>query len=215
MISVYLDEIYFRGDFLKIIGLCGGSGVGKGLVGKIFSAFDIPTIDTDKVYHELISARSDCTEAIAACFGDKVLNSDGSISRPQLRNAVFYDNSEENLKKLNSITHKFILAHTNLMISEYKKCKKNAVLVDAPLLFESGFNKKCDIIVAVKAERETRINRIINRDSITRLDAIKRIDSQINDEFLELHADYVIENSDGFVQIFEQVEKIIKNIFKE
>lgn len=197
---------------MKVIGLCGGSGSGKGFIGKMFLSLDIPTIDTDKVYHELISKKSDCTLALIDEFGTDILNPDGSVSRPALRSLVFSHGTRERLNRLNEITHKFILNKTEELIKEYERLGKKAVIIDAPLLFESGFNQKCDIIILVTAEREVRIKRIMERDLITREAAERRIDSQLSDELLKERVDIVIDNSHDGDAALKKVVEISKRI---
>jgi dephospho-CoA kinase len=182
------------------------------VVSKAFSAFDVPSIDTDAVYHGLISDKSDCTKSLVDFFGAEIEKPDGSIDRIALRNTVFRDKSGEKLKQLNKITHRHVLLETEKIIENYRKSGKKAVIIDAPLLFESGFNEKCDVVVAVVALRELRIQRIINRDGITKAEAEQRIDSQTSDEFLVSHSDYVINNSNGFTAVFDAVCEIMKKI---
>ena len=199
---------------MKILGLCGGSGSGKGFVSKIFAKFDIPSIDADEVYHGIVSKKSDCVNELSSVFGKEILNPDGSLNRRELAKIVF---SEKNSRvdKLNEITHKFILSEVEKIIESYRKSSKKAVLFDAPLLFEAGFDKKCDKIISVIADEELRIERIVKRDMITEQKARLRINSQKNDDFLISNSDFVIYNSGDYENAYRQTEKIIKEILKE
>ena len=84
--------------------------------------------------------------------------------------------------------------------------------MDAPLLFESGFDTECDLVVSVTAPRATRIDRIIERDGISREQAERRIDSQLDDEFLRDHSDIIIENKSDLVRLSAEVKKITDRI---
>ena len=87
-------------------------------------------------------------------------------------------------ERLNKIAHFFVLDEVRNIIKSLSDSGYDAVLVDAPLLFESGFDKECDIILCVISEKNARIKRIMARDNITRDAAVKRIDAQLSDEFL-------------------------------
>lgn len=195
-----------------IIGLCGGSGSGKGAVSKIFYEHGIPSIDTDAVYRELTVPGAQLLETLSSIFGNSVINSDGSLNRKKLSAIVFSDTEKHKL--LNSVTHKAILEESEKIITSYKNDGYPGVIVDAPLLFESGFNKKCDIIIAVTAPPEIRIRRITARDSITAEAAKQRIASQHSDEFLIENSDYVIENDGDLNALSNKVNEIAKIILK-
>jgi len=193
----------------KIIGLCGGSGSGKGTVGKTFSDNGYLVIDTDKVYRELTDTSSPCLLALIDEFGREILNSNGALDRKKLASVVFSDKKKH--ARLNEISHKFVLREVREKISTSldKYC---GAVVDAPMLYESGFDKECDHVLAVICDREVRIERIILRDNIPRDAAIKRIDSQITDAELISMADFVIENNSDLNSLKLQVEDIIKKL---
>lgn len=197
---------------MKIIGLAGGSGSGKGTVAELFlTHYGIHSIDTDALYHSLTSQKSECLDALASEFGEEIISSDGALDRAALSRIVFFgDNADERRKRLNEISHYFVLAETRAMIDERRECGDFAVLVDAPLLFESGFDKECDAVISVIADRETRIDRIIKRDAITRDRAEKRIDSQVSDEFLREHSDFIIENNSNTTALLTEISSVVK-----
>ena len=205
---------------MKIIGLCGGSGCGKGMVSSLFLKLGIPSIDTDLVYKEITSFRSSCIEALIEAFGESIANEDGSLNREVMRSKVFFDqNKESNIKLLNRITHKFILDETRKRIDQYEAKGKNAVIVDAPLLFESEFDKLCDVTVAVIADEDKRIDRIMSRDGISYDHAKNRINSQLSTSELIKKVDLVIENNGDINELSSKVTKIYdyikENYFKE
>ena len=199
---------------MKIIGLCGGSGSGKGTVCSVFKTLGIPSIDTDAVYRDMVSKDSPCLRALTLEFGKEILLDDGSLNRKLLAQIVFSgDDKETKLKLLNSISHKYILEETERIIDKYKQAGYFAAIIDAPVLFESGFNKKCDLTICVIANHETRINRIVARDGITSRQASARIASQKSDEELISLCDYYIENNGDFDSLFNTVSAIKKHIF--
>jgi len=194
------------------IGICGSSGSGKGYVCKLFSTYGFKWIDTDRVYRDLATPKSACVKELKECFGEDVLNSDGSLNRKSLSKIVFEgEGSQQRLDKLNKITHRHIKRETEQMISECEENGYRGALIDAPVLFESGFDKMCDITICVTAPRELKLKRIVNRDNITLEKAEARINSQLSDEELRKKCTYEIDNSEG-ADIEKQILEILKNI---
>lgn len=192
---------------MLIIGLTGPSGSGKGHVGKYLKEKNIPSIDTDAVYHALLIPPSECLDELTNVFGREILTSDGTLDRAALARIVFSD--EEKLKTLNSVTHKYILARTDELLRGYAKDGYAAAIVDAPALFESGYDKKCDFVITVTAPRELRIKRIIKRDGLSQEAATRRIDAQKSDEFYSSRSKYtVINNEDD--EAVKQIDSILE-----
>jgi dephospho-CoA kinase len=137
---------------------------------------------------------------------------DLKISRKQLAAVVFADKNK--LSRLNEITHYYILRAVRRRIAKAKREGCAGVLVDAPLLFESGFDKECDIIISVLADREERIKRIIKRDKLTYEKALARINNQASDDFIIKRSNYVIYNN-GDQQSISESAANIANIIKQ
>lgn len=195
-----------------VIGLCGGSGSGKGEVSHIFAEFGIPAIDLDAVYHDITSKPSDCLDELTKAFGVEILADNGALDRSRLRHIVFNsENSDQKLKLLNKISHHYVLKKTELIIEDYKNNGASAVIIDAPLLFESGYNQKCNIIIGVIANKDIRIERIIRRDGIDRESAELRISKQLSDEYISANSDFIIVNNHSIESLRKEVYKIIKN----
>ena len=192
-----------------LVGLCGRSGSGKGFVSRIFADLGIPSIDTDLVYRRLTSASdhpSECISELARAFGDKVVNKDNSLNRDEMRKIAFGSN-RDNLTLLNTITHKHILRETLAQASELSKIGHRIVIIDAPLLYESGFDKMCSLNICVSADNESCIERITSRDCISREAALSRLNTQKSREDLESLSDIVINNgTDVKYGIYDQVK---------
>lgn len=201
---------------MKIIGLCGGSGSGKGSACEIFNKLGIPSIDTDAVYREITDAPSECVSALRMEFGDNIINENGSLNRRKLAELVFSgEDSAGRLSRLNEISHKFILDEVRRRLAEYEQIDAVAAIVDAPVLFESGFDTECDILICVIAEKEVRIGRIMSRDGITREGAELRIASQISDEELVSRCHYMIRNDSDLHHLKQEVKTVLKKILEK
>lgn len=185
-----------------IIGLCGRSGAGKTTVCSEFEKYGIMSIDTDRVYRRLTRPEekgipSALVRILADNFGEDVITPEGELNRRALAAKVFGEGNEERLALLNRLTHKAILDKTDEMIVEFFKSGAKGVIVDAPALFESGFHKKCHLIVCVTAPEDSLMRRIMKRDSLSAEEALRRLSSQISERELRLRSDYVIETVDG------------------
>ncbi|MBE6586865.1 MAG: dephospho-CoA kinase [Ruminococcaceae bacterium] len=196
---------------ILVIGLCGRSGSGKGYVCERFSAFGIPSVDTDKVYREILEKEgSQCLAELVAEFGKDIL-SEGKLDRRALSAIVFAPGNENKLERLNAITHKYILSETNERIESYKKNGCRAVLVDAPVLFESGFDSICDFTLCVTAPDSVCVERICARDSRTKEEALSRLANQKSADELRRLCSFEIVN-DGEADVLAQVLEVINKL---
>ena len=194
------------------IGICGSSGSGKGYVCKLFSTYGYKWIDTDRVYRDLATPKSECVKELKEYFGASILNPDGSLNRKELSKSVFEgENSKERLNQLNKITHIYIQRETERIIKESEQNGYKGVLVDAPVLFESGFYILCDVTICVTAPLNTKLQRIISRDGITYEKALARVSNQLTDDELRAKCTYEIDNS-GSKSVEAQITEIISNL---
>lgn len=194
---------------MKIVGLTGGSGTGKGTVAEIFAEYGIPSVDTDAVYHELLENDRELNLELAAAFGAGILGEGGKVNRKLLAATVFgKENTPALLHTLNQITHKYVMSETKKRLAEYANTAP-AALIDAPLLFEAGLDSWCEAVIGVLADRETRIQRVMKRDGIDRAAAIRRIDAQPDDNFFRERCNIVLENNGDLAQLKEKVRDIL------
>ncbi len=205
-----------RKDLPVLIGLCGRSGSGKGVVSSFFAEFGIPSVDTDRIYHEMTGPRpaggerSSVMERIVRRFGTEVENPDGSLNRKALAGIVFGRNGERALSDLNGITHRAILDEAERRATELLKEGYGIVIVDAPLLFESGYDKRCDMIIAAYAPAPVLTRRIADRDGISLAAARRRLASQRKIKRSEV--DEVIDTHRSFDEIRESVRLMAENM---
>lgn len=169
-----------------------------------------PIIDADIISREILKKGELAYKKIIDKFGYQILNPDGEIDRKRLRELVF--NEKNKLKILNDITHPEILNRINEEIEFYKNNGYSMCVVDAALLIETGFYKHVDIVMLVYCDRETQINRLMNRDGLTYEQAIKIINSQMDFEEKKKFADYIIDNSKDIENTKSQLNYIINSI---
>lgn len=186
-----------------IVGITGSSGAGKSEVSKLLAKeYDAYLIDADKIAKNLSKENADYLNEIVVSFGQEILKKDGTLNRKRLGEIIY--NSEEKRELLNSITFKYIVSKIKTLIE--KNYEKKAIIIDAPLLFESGLNNICDTIIGVIAKKEIKVKRLIARDSLEQETLEKRIDSQKDDDFFVKNCNIVIENN------FETQEELKRNI---
>ena len=195
---------------MKIVGITGQSGSGKSLLSKYIAEAGIPCINADTVYHSMLTPPSKCLDAIAKAFGNKVLSPDGSLDRATLSAIVFSD--ERNLDLLNATVLPLVIEKIKEIITELEKLSHTTVAVDAPTLIESGFNEECDLVVSVLAPTDTRVERIMARDGISKEKAIARISAQKNDAFYIAASDVTILNDTNEAQFVREAESLIQRI---
>lgn len=201
---------------MKVIGLCGGSGSGKGAVCEFFREKGILCIDTDLVYRDLTSRPGPLLQELKREFGKEIITDENTLNRKALAKIVFSsENSNEKLHRLNEIAHKYILDETRAMLRWQSADGAELSVVDAPVLFESGFDKECDIIISVIADKTTRISRIIARDGISAEQAEERISSQMCDDELVRRSNCVIHNNGSLDELKTTVFALIDELTKK
>ena len=179
---------------MTVIGLTGSIASGKSLVAEILKEKGAVLIDADVVAREVVEPGTEGWNQIRTEFGDAILNPDGTINRKELGNMVFA--SPGLLKKLNNIVHPFIIKEISREINLFRARTGNQVMViDAPLLIEAGMQHMADEVWVVDVPDEVRVKRLMQRDRLTREQALDRIKSQMPAEEKKKYADIVIDNS--------------------
>lgn len=198
------------------IGLTGPTGAGKGTVAALLAEMGIPSIDTDRVYRELLVPPSACLTDLAARFGQEILTEDGGLDRAALAARVFAPGREAELAALNAIAHPHILGEVRRCLAVYgeswsKTGEPIAVLVDAPQLYESGFDGECDLICSVLAPKQDRLRRIMERDGISEDRARARMQAQRSDSFYR-KAGYLLVNDGDLSSLRKQAQEFYRYV---
>lgn len=190
-----------------ILGVTGSFGSGKTTVSVFFKTFGAKVIDADKLAHESILPKGRCYKKIIVSFGKGILRSDGTIDRPKLGSIVF--GNKKLLKELSNIIHPEVIKKMENII---KKSKTKIIVLDIPLLIESGLEKLVDKLIVVKINRREQLKRIRNKTALSRKDILKRIDSQIPLRVKTRLADFIIDNSATVEETKKQTRKIMKQL---
>ena len=190
-----------------IIGLTGASGSGKSFAASFFFEKGFFVIDFDKISREICGNGEPCLKELTEYFGDDIIDADGNLKRKVLGDIVFKDSAK--LAVLNTITRKYIL-EKSCMLKEQNKDK--IIVYDAPLLFEAGLNKECDVVLSIICDRDTMIQRIVQRDGISYETALGRLNSQQSNDFYIKNSDFYIENSSTTEEFRQKLEQLLKEL---
>ena len=170
-----------------ILGITGGTGSGKTtLLQEIQKAGGL-ILDCDAIYHDLLKTDKALLAAIDNRFPGCVEN--GSLERKKLGAIVFADPAA--LQDLNAITHSAIKA----AVSKALEAQPQLAAIDAIALFESGLDKLCDVTIAVIADPQIRVQRLMARDTITAEYANSRISAQPDNAYFQARCDHTLENN--------------------
>lgn len=191
----------------KIVGLTGGIATGKTQVSNYLKTFGIPIIDADIVTKMVEAKGHEGLVAIISEFGEDFLDVNGELDRKKLAQTVFSSDSE--LKRLVRVINPFIGSEIYRQINELKD--QTMVVLDAPTLFENGYNSIVDETVVVYTDPVTQLSRLINRNQLSITDAMARINSQWSLETKRDLADVIIYNSKGFDLTKLQIDDWLRN----
>ena len=162
---------------MKIIALTGGIACGKTTLANMLRELGAPVIDADAISRSLTAPGGEALPALREAFGSEVFQNDQTLNRAALAARVFQN--PEQLRKLNAVTHPLIIER---MQSEIERCRKSGapvVVLDVPLLFETGLDRLADETVCVSAPLPVQLKRLMTRNGLTEEQAMRRIQSQM------------------------------------
>jgi dephospho-CoA kinase len=193
---------------MRIIGLTGSIGMGKSTTLQMFADEGVPVYDADAAVHAVYA--STAVPLVEAAFPGTT--ADGKVDRQKLSQRVLGD--PEALKKLEQIVHPLLGAHRQKFLEEAEKSDAPIVLMDVPLLFETGGEKRMDAVVVVTAPAELQRQRVLARDNMTaeKLDAI--LARQTPDAEKRKRADFVVDTSRGLDPVRADVKDILAKVAK-
>ncbi len=190
---------------MKIIGVTGSSGAGKTELCKfIQKSYDAEIIDADQVAKKLSKKGTMYLNSIVDSFGSDIVYKNGALNRKKLANMIYEDDKKR--EQLNSCTFDYIVQEIKNKINTTNH--KEIILIDAPLLFESGLDSICDFVIVLISERDEQIKRICKRDGISEEDAIKRLNAQSSNEFFLESGDVIVYNNKTLKDLEKEVKKL-------
>lgn len=191
-------------------GLTGGIASGKSTVTRTFRKHNIPMVDADQVARDVVVPGSNGLTQLINHFGSEFLNEDGSLNRTKLGAVVFGDASA--MSTINHIMYPLINDEANLQIEEWHFLGHRLVGYDAALICEMGNSKKYRPLIVVHCPMDTQLERLMSRNSLTRAEAMSRIEAQMTaDEKIKL-ADFTIDTSGAVEDSIKQTEDIIQKL---
>ena len=176
---------------LRIIGITGPSGAGKTTALSLLREKGALVLDCDAVYHELLQSNDKLLAALDAAFPGTVRN--GALDRKALGGIVFADPAA--LETLNGITHRVVSEEIERRLAEHAVQGGELAALDAVELISSGLGERCDLTVAVLADEDVRIRRIMARDGIDREQALRRVRAQKTENYYGERCDRVLMNN--------------------
>ncbi len=196
---------------MRILGLTGPSGSGKGEVGRILEELGATVLDCDALYHEMLRCDEPLRAELCAAF-PACTDGSGGVDRKKLAAVVFAD--PDKLAVLNEISHRHITHAIRERLAAFKGQGAAVAVLDAPTLFEAHADALCDCTAAVLAPREQRVARLRKRDRLSDSAICARLASQHDDAFFREHCTYIIDN-DGDLRTLRGAAATLYNTIKE
>jgi len=193
---------------MLILGLTGSMGMGKSTTAKLFVEAGVPVYDADAAVHKIYEGEA--APAIEAAFPGTTV--DGKVDRVKLSSRVLHNPAA--IKQLEQIVHPMLGASRQKFLDEAERSGAPVAVVDVPLLFETGGEKRVDAVVVVTTTPEVQRERILARDNMTseKLDAI--LARQMPDAEKRKRADFVVDTSDGLDPVRARIQDILAEVVK-
>jgi dephospho-CoA kinase len=197
-----------NGDLMRILGLTGSIGMGKSTTAKLFTEAGVPVYDADAAVHKIYEGEA--APAIEAAFPGTTV--DGRVDRAKLSAKVVHDQAA--IKQLEQIVHPMLGASRKKFLDEAEASGAAVVVMDIPLLYETGGEKRVDAVVVVSTDAATQRERILARGTMTNeaLDAI--LARQLPDAEKRKRADFVVDTSHGLDPVRTAIRDILAEVVK-
>jgi dephospho-CoA kinase len=193
---------------MKVIGLTGSVAMGKTDTARLFAELGIPVFDSDAVVHKLYAKGGKAVPAVKRLCPEAIVA--GAVDRRLLSAALMDD--PDLLAKLEAAVHPLVRAELTRFLADEKSKNSKFVVVDVPLLFETGREKEFDIIVVVSAPAEIQKRRALARPGMTEEKLALILSRQLPDAMKRSKADYVVETGRGHDFARGQVNRIVNQL---
>ena len=191
-----------------VVGLTGSIGMGKTETGRMFERLGVPVFDADKAVHQLYGTDGAAVAPIEAAFPGVVV--DGAVDRSALAARVLGD--EVGVRRLEAIVHPLVQEMRARFLETAREEGRDMVVVDIPLLFETGGETRVDRTVVVSAPPAVQRQRVLARPGMTEEKFQAILARQMPDEEKRKRADFVVDSSVGLDHAFAQVERIVASL---
>lgn len=189
-----------------ILGLTGSIGMGKTATANMFAEEGVPVHDSDAVVHRLYEGEA--TPLIEAAFPGTTLGS--KVDRAKLGERVI--GNAEAIQKLERIVHPLVARARDRFLAQAVKDGSDVALLDIPLLYETGGDKRCDAVVVVSAPADVQRARVLERPGMSEAKFAVILAKQIPDAEKRARADFVVDTSRGFDAARAQVREILAQV---
>jgi dephospho-CoA kinase len=191
---------------MLIIGLTGSIGMGKSTTMQLFAEQGVPVYDADAAVHAIYAGEA--VPVVEAAFPGTTV--DGKVDRQKLSAKVL--GNPEALKKLEQIVHPMLGAHRQQFLNDAEKSGATIAVLDVPLLFETGGEKRVDAVVVVSAPADVQRTRVLARENMTqeKFDAI--LARQTPDAEKRRRADFVVDTSSGLDPVRARIRDILAEV---
>jgi dephospho-CoA kinase len=191
---------------MLVIGLTGGIGTGKSEVASLLQSFGAEVINADQVGHEAYTPNSESWREVVNAFGEEILHPDGQIDRGRLGAIVF--SAPEQLDKLNAIMHPRMARMVGDKIEVLRDKGAPAVVVEAAVLFEAGWDSLVDEVWTTDSPVELVIERLQARNGMSEEEVRRRINSQMDRSERIERSDLVVDNSGDVTSLGKTVKAL-------
>ncbi len=190
------------------VAITGSAGSGKTLVCNRFKSLGLNVIFLDALAREVVAPGSVALQKIGGHFGKRVLSPNGALNRRVLRQIMI--NDAQDRKIIERFIHPRITELMNRQVSEAEKRGETLILVEVPLLFEKRIEKQFHVVILVVADQDVKVKRLMDRDNISRRDALGLLNVQMTDDQKRDRADFVITNNGFRDEVFQSVDRIFQ-----
>ncbi len=193
------------------VGLTGGIGSGKSTASKFFEKLGAFILDADKEAKNLLEKNEIVQHEVISEFGTDIINTTGKVDKNKLARVAFQDVDHQ--RRLNSVVHPYIY---DLIDKTFDKVlsdgKYDVFIIDAAMIYESGYDIHLDYIIVITAQLKNRMERALARKTLTREEILKRIEFQWPEEEKVEMADFVIHNDGSEKELNDNIKSIIKKL---
>ena len=193
------------------VGLTGGLGSGKSTASKFFNSLGAFILDADNAAKKLIESNKKVKNELIKEFGTDIMDANSNVDKKKLARIAFQD--EDHQQRLNYVVHPHIHNAIDKSFNEILDQNNHKLfIVDAALIYESGYDAHLDYVIVVTAQLKHRMERALNRNTLTRDEILKRIEFQWPEEDKTSLADFVIHNDGTEAELNDQIVELFKKL---